>query len=150
MSLAPAPLRPAVTATTDAAPFPAAWLDTVFLVPDPPPSWPPRFAVVTAHDPGGVRHAEGDNRRFERELEGFLAREGLPSFVVTGASADLGHREPGRGFAADSPGQAAAIAARFGQLGFFWVEDGTVFVAVDASGRGWRVARWEERLSTRP
>jgi hypothetical protein len=150
MNHTPGPLRPAFTATTDAAPFPAAWFDTVFLVPDPPPSWPPRFAVVTAHDPGGVRCAEADNRRLEGELDDFLAREGLPSFVVTGASPDLRHREPGRGFAADSPGQASAIASRFGQLGFFWVEDGTVFVAVDASGRGWRVARWEERLSTLP
>lgn len=150
MSAVPGPPRPALTATTDAAPFPAAWFDTVFLVPDPPLSWPSRFAVVTAHDPGGVRHAEADNRRFEAGLDDFLAREGLASFVVTGASPDLRHREPGRGFAADSPAQAAAIAARFGQLGFFWVEDGTVFVAVDASGRGWRVARWEERLSTRP
>lgn len=141
---------PALVAASGPAPFPAEWFATVFVVPSPPPAWPRRFAIVTAHNPGGVLHPDEDNLRFGRELDRILAAEGIASFEVSGRSPDGAHREQGRGFAARTPAEAAAIAARVRQQGFFWVEDGIVHVAVDGSGQGWRVAPWDVRVSTRP
>lgn len=145
-----APGSPAIVAVTGPTPFPAEWFDTRFVVPCPPPAWPRRFAVVTAHNPGGVLHSDAANLEFERELDRLLATEGIASFEVSGRSPDGTHREQGRGFREEAPARAAAIAARMRQLGFFWVEDGIVYAAVDGSGRGWRVGPWIERVSTGP
>ena len=140
---------PIVEAIHAPAPFDTAWFDTVFLVPHPPEQWPEVFAIVTANNPGGRVQPEADNSLSERELDDYLRRQGLVSFAVVGASPDLRHREAGRGFAIGDPAVAARVAARFGQQGFFWVEAGVVFICVDDSGKGWTVARWEERLVPR-
>lgn len=135
-----------VEPTTDQPPFPREFLDTVFLAPDPPPSWPRTFAVVTACNPGARIAADEANRAACAALDAHLDAAGVDSFVVVGASPDLAHRETGRGFATRDLAAAAALARRFGQVAFFWVEDGLVLVCTDASGRGWPVARWSERL----
>ena len=131
-------------------PFDDAWLSTVFLVPDPPRCWPGRFAIVTAHNPEGSPAGPKDNLAFESQLDDFLAAQGIASFEVTGASPDFRHEERGRGFVVRGIDEAAAIATRFLQKGFFWVEDGDVYVAVDGSGQRWPLARWSERLRIRP
>lgn len=135
----------AVSPCGDPPPFPAQYLDTIFLVPDPPRAWPRRFAVVTAHNPRGAVQSPEANERADREFAGYLASRGIDSFEATGASADLQHREPGRAFVADLAA-AAAISQRFHQEAFFWIDDDVVFVCTDDSGRGWVVGRWSERV----
>ena len=137
-----------VHATADPPAFCPEYFATVFLVPEPPEAWPRRFAIVTAHNPEGRAAPDDVNEKRAGELEAFLQREGIASFAVTGASPDLSHREAGRGFAVGSLGAAAAISERFRQQAFFLVEDGMLFICIDASGRGWKVAPWRERIVT--
>ena len=42
--------------------------------------------------------------------------------------------------------RAASISARFRQEAFYWVERGEIFLCIDASGLGWPVAPWTDRL----
>jgi hypothetical protein len=135
--------------TDEAAPFDSVYFETVFLVPRPPATWPRRFAIVTAHNPDGQLSSEHANNEYGRELHAFLDREGIESFAVVGASADLRHHEAGRGFEADDLAQAAAISSRFRQRAFFWVHDGVVYLCADASGKAWKVGLWTERLARR-
>lgn len=143
--------RRLVAATKAPPPFDPVYFDTVFLVPCPPARWPGVFAIVTAHNPDAELASGQANNEYEQALSGYLQREGVESFPVVGASPDLGHHESGRGFAVGDLERAAAISARFRQAAFFLVEDGTVFICTDASGEGWELGRWEDRLvSTRP
>lgn len=135
-----------VVATDEAAPFDLVYFETIFFVPAPPATWPRCFAIVTAHNPVGQLSSDDANEEHERELRAYLHRHGIESFVVVGASADLRHHETGRGFVADDLAHAAAISALFRQRAFFWVQDGVVFLCTDASGKGWRVGRWQDRL----
>lgn len=135
----------APAASPEPPPFDPAWFDTVFLVPSPPPQWPHRFAVVTAHNPGGRLASPEANLEGARDLERVLRSHGIDGFEVTGASPDLLHREAGLGFETDLA-TAAVIAARFRQQGFFWIEAGNVSIRVDASGREWPMGSWQERL----
>ena len=128
------------------APFNPAYFETVFVVPVRPREWPRVFAVVTAHNPDGPSAAGEANDQYERALNSYLRERGIESFAVVGASPDLRHHEAGRGFAARSLEEAATISARFRQEAFFWVENGTVFICVDASGTAWEMARWSDRL----
>ena len=138
-----------VTPTDAPAPFNPAYFDTVFLVPQPPREWPATFAIVTAHNPDGVLAPDAANDEYGRALGRYLRERDIESFAVVGASPDLTHHEAGRGFHAQSLEDAAAISARFRQEAFFWVEDGIVFICTDASGKGWEMARWSERLAGR-
>jgi hypothetical protein len=139
----------AVQPTDAPAPFNPAYFDTVFLVPQPPREWPRTFAIVTAHNPDGVRSTDKANDEYGHALRRYLEERGIESFAVVGASPDLAHHEAGRGFVVASLEEAAAISARFRQEAFFWVEDGVVFICNDASGTGWEMARWNERLAGR-
>ncbi len=138
-----------VTATREPAPFKPAYFDTVFLVPAPPREWPHTFAVVTAHNPDGEIAPHAANNEYGRALNEYLRGRGIESFAVVGASPDLTHHEAGRGFAAATLAEAAEVSARFRQEAFFWVEDGVVFICTDASGKGWEMARWDDRLVRR-
>jgi hypothetical protein len=135
-----------VTPTDAPPPFKKAYFDTVFVVPSPPREWPRVFAVVTAHNPDGQLAPHSANDEYGRALHSYLRERGIESFGVVGASPDLSHHEAGRGFAAPSLEEAAAISARFRQEAFFWVEDDVVFICTDASGKGWEMGRWSERL----
>lgn len=137
----------AIQPTDAPAPFNPAYFDTVFLVPQPPREWPRRFAIVTAHNPDGALSTDKANDEYGRALRRYLGERGIESFAVVGASPDLTHHEAGRGFVAAGLEEAAAISSRFRQVAFFWVEDGVVFICIDASGTGWEVARWSDRLA---
>ena len=141
------PRERAVQPTEGPAPFNPAYFDTVFLVPQPPREWPRTFAIVTAHNPDGVLSTDKANDEYGRALRRYLGERGIDSFAVVGASPDLAHHEAGRGFEVASLEEAAAISARFRQEAFFWVEDGVVFICNDASGTGWEMARWRDRLA---
>jgi hypothetical protein len=131
---------------TDPPPFSNPYFQTVFLVPQPPPAWPPSFAIVTAHNPDGRAAPEATNRENELALVEHLRTLGVESFEVVGCSPDLTHRENGRAFVATSVAVASEVSRRFRQEAFYWVENGIVFVLSDASGSGWMMARWDERL----
>lgn len=140
------PVGPSEAVGSGPPPFNPAYFAAVFLVPCPPPAWPRTFAVVTAHNPEGRVTSDRANDEQARRLLEVLAREGLDSFAVVGASPDLVHQEAGRGFAVDSVSRAAAIARRFRQEAFYWVENGEIFLCTDDSGRRWPVAPWSSRL----
>jgi hypothetical protein len=138
-----------ITETDAAVPFDPVYFETVFVVPRPPASWPPVFAIVTAHNPEGLLAPESANNQYDRALGEYLRSQGIESFAVVGASPDLRHHEAGRGFAFADLESVASISAKFRQDAFFVVADGIVFLCNDASGRGWRVARWDERVRSR-
>lgn len=142
--------QPIVTQAETPPPFDPVYFDTVFFVPMPPAEWPPVFAIVTAHNPDGEVAAEVANNHYERELDRYLRSQGIDAFAVVGASRDLRHHESGRGFAVGDIAFAASVSARFRQVAFFWVEDGIVFLCNDASGKGWQVGPWKERLALEP
>lgn len=135
-----------VVATQAPAPFDPAYFDTVFVVPKPPLRWPDSFAIVTAHNPGGKLAATHANDQQERALRDFLIAQGLEVFTVVGASPDLTHHEAGCGFDGGTLERVAGISERFGQVAFFWVEAGDVYICIDASGIGWKVGRWQDRV----
>ena len=138
--------RPTVAEADSPPPFNQAYFDTVFLVPNPPEAWPRQFAIVTAHNPDGALAVDKANDQAARALDRYLRDEGIESFAVVGASPDLHHHEAGRGFAAAYLETAATVSRKFRQEAFFWVEDGVVYLCIDESGRGWRMANWNDRL----
>lgn len=114
---------------------------------DPPPGGlPARFGVVTAHDPGGKVRDAAANAAADAALKARLERSGLHHFRVTGRSRDGSHQEPGYGVAAGSPEAVRHLSREFGQLAFYWVEEGEVFVINTGGTLRHRVAAWSERL----
>ena len=126
--------------------FPEYCADTVLIASEPSEGFPEVFAVVTAYNPvGGVR-TEKENHTAAMCLKQRLAKDGHIAFEVTGASPDLAHQEPGEGFATTDLAYTARLAREFGQWGFFWVEQGKVYICTDESGAGWHVGSWTEKL----
>lgn len=140
--------------STRAATFAPYVYDTVFLVDDTARVWPDSFAVVTACNPvlppGSPPLTPEQGAQRAACLRGRLAQHGLPHFPVTGASRDLTHQEPGEGIVTNDLTRVAALAAEFDQWGFFWVEEGEVFVCTDSSGEGWSIGAWHERVIQQP
>jgi hypothetical protein len=135
-----------VLATSEPPPFPEAWLDSVFVVPEPPAEWPRTFAIVTAHNPEARLATDRANDEYEKALAAYLRSERIGSFAVVGASADLTHHEAGRGFAVSDLELPSRVSRKFRQAGFFLVEDGVVYICVDASGKAWKVGAWNDRV----
>lgn len=83
----------------------------------PAPSWVrtgARWALITAHNPGGARATEADNRRADRALHLVLLQTGLPLQRAVNGEDDW--REPAwlvRGLGLRA---ACRLGARFGQL----------------------------------
>lgn len=131
-------------------PFEACIAETVFLAPVPEAGWPEVFAIVTAHNPvvgdGEEAPSEEENHRRAALLRRQLAEDGHATFPVTGASPDRTHQEAGEGFATEDLGYAARLARDYGQWGFFWVQQGRVFICIDESGQGWYIGAWAEKL----
>ncbi|MFM1918858.1 MAG: hypothetical protein RLZZ303_492 [Candidatus Hydrogenedentota bacterium] len=134
----------------DPAPFESCHAATVFLGEPPVDGWPETFAIVTAQNPvpqaGKAPLSEVEERRRIQDLSQRLSRDGHITFRVMGASPDLSHREIGEGVSSDDLEYIACIAREFEQWGFFWVQQGEVYICRDASGFGWRVGIWSERL----
>lgn len=138
-----------IAVTANEYPFPGNphYFETVFYGEPPGGSWPLNFTLITASYPRHNRHAtQAENARANARLRAALEAEGFRPFPVTGASPDLSHREEGWGFTPGTLEIAAKLCADFDQDAYFRIEDGEIFLATDASGRGWRVALWHERL----
>jgi hypothetical protein len=84
-----------------------------------------RFAVITAHNPGGRNLSAIRNRWRNARLRLALAARGLRAVPASGESPDGAHREHGYAVAM-SREDALAMAERFGQLAIYWF-DGTHF-----------------------
>jgi hypothetical protein len=130
-------------------PFPGnpGYFNVVFYGEPPAGGWPARFAVITASFPRANREATvEENARANANLKAAILSKGFHPFALTGASPDFLHREEGWGFATADPAPAVELCEMFDQDAFFWVEDGQVYLAIDETGRGWRVGSWHERL----
>lgn len=135
--------------TANDYPFPGNphYFDTVFYGEPPAGGWPLNFALITASCPRHNRHATDEqNARANAKLRAALQARGFHPFQVTGASPDFSHREEGWGFTSATLEIAAKLCAEFDQDAYFWVEDGEIFLATDASGGGWPAGLWNERL----
>ena len=135
--------------TANEYPFPGNphYFDTVFYGAPPAGGWPLNFALITASCPRHNRHATDEqNAQANAKLRATLEAQELRPFPVTGASPDFSHREEGWGFTGTTLETASKLCAEFDQDAYFWVENGEIFLASDASGSGWRVGLWNERL----
>lgn len=82
----------------------------------------PRFAIVTACNPGDRLCSEAENQEADQGLVADLDRLGWPRFRLIGGSPDFRHQEPGWGVATGSMAEAVALGRRWGQAAVFWVE----------------------------
>jgi len=138
-----------MSVTANDYPFPGNphYFDTVFYGEPPAGGWPLNFALITAFYPRHNRHATDEqNTLANTKLRTALEANGFRPFQVTGASPDLAHREEGWGFTGATLETATKLCVEFDQDAYFWVENGEIFLASDASGQGWRVGSWHERL----
>lgn len=101
----------------------AGYFDTVFKTSKPAAEWPGQFAVITAHNPEGERHAEAANEQLDSELAAACRERGLRCWRVIGASEDSTHAEAGYGVQTDL-GTALSLARRFRQEAIYWVNAG--------------------------
>ena len=102
-------------------------------------TFPSCFAVVTAHNPDGVIASLDFNAHAHAALVRRVHELGIPAFPITGSSPDRTHQEPGLGLDTGDLTVVAALVAEFQQVAFYWIEGGQVFLAIDASGFGWRI-----------
>lgn len=121
-------------------------LAAYFTCEPPPDGLPPRFGVVTAHNPDGKVMDAAANAAADAALKARLDRSGLHHFRVTGRSRDGSHQEPGYGVAAESPEAVRHLSHEFRQLAFFWVDGGEVFVVNTAGSLLHPVAPLSDRL----
>lgn len=139
-----------ITHRPDRFPHPGEYLATVLLGARALEELPRSFAVVTAWNPHGRTVSETENVARGEALGRRVRALGWEHFDVTGASPDLGHREPGLGLVPPALADAAALSAAFDQRAFFWVEDGRLWVCDDASGSGWAAGALAERYRQGP
>ena len=109
---------------------------------------PPRFAVVTAHNPMGRTASPAANRRRDAALRRALRSLKITHFRVTGGSRDGAHREPGWGLIVKSPEAARALAERFEQDAYFWISSGRIYLGSAAGGPLARAGSWNARRAS--
>lgn len=80
-----------------------------------------RFAIITAHDPGGRTLAAPRNAWRHLRLRAALVARGIRSVPAIGESPGGSHREHGVAVAMGRD-HARAIARRFGQLAIYWFD----------------------------
>lgn len=90
------------------------------------PRWP-AFAIITAWNPASQWVGERRNRRRERALLRQLSADFQVAGPVWGSSLDECWRESSLAVALSLP-QARHVAAAFGQHGFYWVEEGQLWL----------------------
>lgn len=105
----------------------------------------PRFAIVTACDPGDRVRSDEANRQADAGLLEDLDRHGWWRFRVIGGSPDFRHQEPGWGVATASLEQAIALGRRWGQAAVFWVEHDALSLVDCANGDAEALGSWSAR-----
>src|SRR5690348_4961826 len=110
------------------------YLNTLFRIPQEPPSWPAEFVIVTAFNPEGASKGAEQNHRFDSELTLHLQQTGLQFWRVNGGSPDFSHVEPG--YAVETDLQTGLdIGKKFRQIAIFWIKEGNLILVDCASGR---------------
>jgi hypothetical protein len=110
---------------------------------------PPRFAVVTAHNPKGHLFSPAANRKLDAALRRRLDALKIRRFRVTGGSADGRHREAGWGLVVASPARARALSAEFDQNAFYWISGGRIYLGSSSGGALKRAGSWNARRARR-
>lgn len=106
---------------------------------------PSHFGVITAWNPRGKPVSPSKNRLADKRLEKRLKKLHIDHFRVTGGDRTGTHREPGWGIVFDKPEEARALAARFHQLGYFWISSCRIFLGATAGGPLRRAGSWPAR-----
>lgn len=136
--------------STEQPPFEPYYAETVFVAQRPVGGWPSVFAIITAQnphlEPGQPPLSRDEEERRMSELARRLRSARHAAFPVVGASADLRHQEIGEGIPTQDLHYVAQLARDFGQWGFFWVQQGMVYICTDDSGAGWHIGSWKEKL----
>lgn len=110
--------------------------------------FPPRFAVVTAHNPMGHLFSPAANRRLDAALRRRLDALGIKRFRVTGGDRGGSHREAGWGVIVPSPAAARALSAEFDQNAFYWISGGRIYLGSSAGGALRRAGSWSARRAS--
>ena len=126
--------------------LPNEFSEVLFSAAKPMGGWPPKFAVVTAHNPDGVLTDGAENDRADELLRDELVRSNLIHFRVVGGSRDGKHQEAGWGIEVNEILAANRLSKRFGQLAFFWITEGQLFLVNTKTGKRQFQAVWIERL----
>ncbi|MFC7335617.1 DUF3293 domain-containing protein [Haloferula chungangensis] len=127
------------------AELPAAYLDTVFILQDPPDPLPLAFAIVTAFNPMDEAQSPDENWAADLRLQGRLAAVGWERFRATGCSPDQSHTEPG--WAIVCPLDAAVDLARhFNQRAIWWIEHDQLHLIGCENPNPQPVARFSDRV----
>jgi hypothetical protein len=124
--------------------LPEAYFQTWFRVETDGPR-PKRFGVVTAFNPNGKKASAAKNRAADRRLLLLLKQRKLPHARVTGGDKTGTHREPGWGVAAASPQEIRALAKRFKQKAFFWINGKRIYLGACAGGPLRMAGFWASR-----
>ena len=125
--------------------LPAAYFKTWFRTELRGRRLPPHFGIVTACNPRNKLVSSAKNAAADKRLRARLKKLGLRHFRVTGGDKTGTHREPGWGIVFDKPEEARALAARFHQLGYFWISSCRIFLGAAAGGPLRRAGSWPAR-----
>jgi len=106
---------------------------------------PPRFAIITAFNPGDVPNADSLNWAADGALAAELDRRRIPRFRVIGGSPDFRHCEPGWGAALADLAEATGVARQFAQAALYWVDDDRLWLVGCESGELDDLGRWSDR-----
>jgi hypothetical protein len=106
---------------------------------------PRRFGIVTAYNPYARNQKPELNELADAALRQYLEEHRLPHFRATGGSIDRHHTEPGFAIEVEDPNDIRAISRLFHQDAFYWVDEGTVFVANTEGATFHLVGAWQDR-----
>ncbi len=126
------------------------FLQTIFIAKRPPENgWCGEFAVITACNPFTAEERSSDAVETLR-LRKNLSRRGLKKHLVTGASVDGSHQEPGFAVWDLALEEALEIGREFRQDAIFWVgADNRIDVFSYLDGERQYVGLWIERIRAR-
>ncbi len=125
------------------------YLDTLFLVPEPPAmGWPAEFAIITAANAFSAGSRKGDAQA-DISLRKDLSRLKATRIRGTGMSPDWKHREHGWAAWPLSFAQAVELSKKYRQNAFFVVEKDTLFVVSCTTLERQKLGSWRIRLRKR-
>lgn len=122
-----------------------AYFLTRFTVPELPPQWPCRFAILTAWATTGEHWPDERNRAADERLRQELVQRGLPHHRIVGASPDGQHAEPGWIVETELQ-EAIQLGQAHRQDALYWVEADALRVVSCRDGRTAAVGSFTERV----
>lgn len=111
----------------------------------PPDGWPPRFAILTACNPGGRVQGAAANAEAERRFVAELDRRRLWHWPILGGSPDFSHKEESYAIETDAA-TAVELGRQFAQEAIFWVEGDLLWLISCESDEREKIGAWRERI----